>query len=282
MSSFLFQPACVVVDSVPQKIAWVAAAPELDPNLEEGARLLRLFDGDGTPITEFKWHTNPVRQSAQWVFLEEDGTTIQVRQALPGDAVATGFAPYPLPMKLLREKSRNPPMDGQQTELMAAVNPDDHYVLTLILVSPAGVYARYSSNWFEIASANSLGNCYLVGVEDTAVEMYDAHDARGSQVSVKALPTIRDWVPQADVATVQLAEEVVETPGETAANPEGMGQDQETEAITAAGVLVLPTRLDQEDLVQEALEAGAANAEVRWAVRRRLEQLNWTGEFPWN
>jgi hypothetical protein len=265
----------VVVDSVPEKIAWLVAAPELEANLEEGGRLLRLFDGDGTSITEFKWKTNPVRQGSQWVFLEEDGTTIQVRQALPGDAVATGFAPYPLPMKLLREKSRNPAMDGQQTELMAAVNPDDHYVLTLILVSPAGVFARYSSSWFEIASANSLGNCYLVGIEDGAVEVYDAHDARGSQVSVKALPTIRDWVPQADVATVQVAKEITETPAEATANPEGM-------ALQAAGALVLPTRLDQADLVAGALELGTKMPEVRWAVKRRLEQLNWEGEFPWN
>lgn len=274
-TQFLFQPACVVVDSVPQKIAWIVDAPDLDPNLRDSGKILRLFDGDGTSITEYLWKTNPVRQGRQWVFLDENGTTIQVRQALPGDAVDTGFATYPLPMKLLREKSRNPGMDGQQTELMAAVNPDDNYVLTLILVSPAGVFARYSQNWFEIASANSLGNCYLVGVDDTAVETYDAYDARGTQVSIKALPTIRGWTPQADVATVQVTPESAQTPAEAPGNPEGM-------AVTAAGVLVLPTRADQEDAVARALELGLENPEVRWAIQRRLEQLNWEGDIPWN
>ena len=278
MSRFLFQPACVVVGSMPTFIGWQAEAPEFDPNLPDSHKLLRLIDGDGEQVTEIQWKSNPVRSGAEWVFLDDEGRTIQVRQALPGDAVATGFAPYPLPLKLLREKTRNPPMDGQPIELMAAVNPDDHYVLTLIMVSPAGVFARYSNNWFEIASANSLGNCYLVGVEDAAVEMYDVHDSRGSQVSVKALPTIRDWVPQADVATVQVAQEVVETPAEATANPEGMGE----QAITAAGVLVLPTRLSDEDIIAQALELGKSHEEVRWAVERRLEQLNWSGEFPWN
>jgi len=277
-SQFLFQPACVVVDSVPERIAWLVEAPDLDPNLRASGKLLRLFDGDGTSVTEFKWTENPVRQSRQWVFVSEGGGTIQVRQALPGDAVSTGFAPYPLPERLLREKTRNPAMDGQTEQLMAAVNPDDNYVLTLVMVSPVGVYARYSQNWFEIASANSLGNCYLAGVEPAAVEMYDVHDSRGTQVSINALPTIRDWVPQANVAQIQVAEEVVEpagiAPGTPPAEP-GAG-------LVSAGALMLPTRLEDGDIIAQALELGKENEEVRWAVQRRLELIGWKGELPWN
>lgn len=275
MSQFLFQPACVVVDSVPERIAWRVETPDVDPNLWPSGRLLRLFDGDGTSVTEYQWAQNPVRKSRQWVFVEEDGTTIQVRQALPGDAVSTGFAPYPLPEKLLREKSRNPAMDGQQEQLMAAVNPDDNYVLTLVLVSPAGVYARYSGAWFEIASANSLGNCYLAGVEPGAVELYDAHDSKGTQVSVTALPTIRDWVPQANVAQVQVTPEVTEPADQAPGNPVGLG-------VQAAGALTLPTRLDDVLSIAQAIDAGKDNEEVRWAVQRRLTQLGWKGELPWN
>jgi hypothetical protein len=272
---FLFQPACVVVGSVPEHISWSTIAPTLDPNLEAGGKILRLFDGNGEQINELQWTENPVRRGNEWVFVDADGTTIQVRQALPGDAVSTGFAPYSLPMKLLREKSRNPGMNGTQEQLMAAVNPDDDYVLTLLLVSPAGVYARYSQNWFEIASANSLGNCYLVGIEPEAIETYDAHDSRGTQVSIKAIPTIRDWVPQTDVAQVQVAEEVVEPVGEAPGNPVGVG-------LTSAGIMNLPTSLEQAELIEVALEAGLAHEEVRWAIERRLGQLKWDGEFPWN
>jgi hypothetical protein len=159
---------------------------------------------------------------------------------------------------------------------MAAVNPDDHYVLTLVVVSPAGVFARYSQNWFEIDSANSLGNCYLVGVEPTAIETYDAYDSRGAQVAIESLPTIRGWTPQAQVATVQVAEEVVEPVGSAPGNPVGPA------TLTAAGVLEMPTSLEQLDVIGRSLAYATENPEVRWAVQRRLEQLGWTEELPWN
>jgi hypothetical protein len=286
MSQFLFQPATVVVGSVPEYIAWKVWTPDQSLTLPTKHQILRLTAGDGYSITEFRWEENPVRNAKQWLFTEEDGTTIQVRQALPGDAVSTGLAPYPLPEKLLRERTRNPSMDGQQEELMAAVNPDDNYVLTLILVSPAGVYARYSANWFEIASANSLGNCYLTGVHPEAVEMYDVYDSKGSQVSVKELPTIRDWVPQTDVATVQISEETALTPNEAPGNPEGIAEESRpaptVAPVTSAGVLVLPTKADQDDIIAQALALGKDNEEVRWAIQRRLSQLDWQGDIPWN
>lgn len=273
--TFLFQPATVLIDAVPQRIAWIVEAPDHDPNLMASGKLLRLWDGNGESITEYQWKENPVRTGHQWVFTDTRGRTIQVRQALPGDAVSTGFAPYSLPMRLLREKSRNPGMDGQYNTLMAAVNPDDNYVLTLVLVSPAGVYARYSQNWFEIASANSLGNCYLVGVMDTAVETYDSYDSRGNQVSIKSLQTIPGWTPPENVAQVQVATEAVTTPAEQPGQPAGVG-------VVAAGDLVLPTRLDQTEQITAALRAGEVNPDIRWAVQRRLSQLHWEGEFPWN
>jgi hypothetical protein len=126
------------------------------------------------------------------VFVTPDNDVILIRQAMAGDAVGTGASSFAPPDRVLRD----PAWANSRHELMALVDPNNDYVMPLVLVAPSGMYARYSRMWFKVAHPTSaFGDAHLVGVEDSALDPYDDVDTKGMLIHIRRLATKTNWKP---------------------------------------------------------------------------------------
>jgi hypothetical protein len=116
------------------------------------------------------------------------GSRVLVRPIRESDgplaSIAVRTAPMPVP---LIEAALN----GEITtmpEIYALVD-DEGDVFTLIMFGTDAPYVRVDQGWLPVPNtAEVIENYQLLGVADAAVDLYDAADIQGLQVSALALP----------------------------------------------------------------------------------------------
>ena len=109
----------------------------------------------------------------------------------------------------------------------------------------------------------------VLDVADEAVDVFDAADLAGQQVSVLSLPAVDDQ--ELDPFRASQPDDSVEV-GEPLPPPE---------TVTASAVSIVPI-LSRDD-VPRAITAAVKDPSARWYVERRLKALKLSDEFdlPW-
>ena len=130
-------------------------------------------------------------------------------------------------------------------------------VMTLVMMTDDGVFARYSGLWHRVSDMSSLDGGSMVIVDGpSAVSLYDEADTRGQQIPIVAFPDVD--------------EQEAARAGETSSVP----------PVTASGMVTLPIIATASDIPQ-AVSAGEADPSVRWYVEKRARALDPAVEFPW-
>lgn len=217
------------------------------------------------------WHdlylegTPEVVEPGHVIAATQAGTNIDVRKIRPTDAMlAAGLEQgFPLPIEVLEGMAAM--TISEQTTLQAVVD-ENGWVVTLILITDIGMYARYDNNWQRVTDpAAFLDDFAVYDATPDAVAAWDAVDVVGDTMAVTALPLAEGQNP-----------------------PEARVPEPDEPAVTAAGqvllerqVLLRPirTRADIPDAITAAME----NESARWYVERRIKALGVEDEFdlPW-
>jgi hypothetical protein len=218
----------------------------------DGITLANLDDGDtirSWPVREIV-HQDP--SEMMWIGIE--GSLFTARAIRPPDAKLAGIYGYDLPVKLLEAMTfgqvENP------MELQAVVDRDDNRVLTLLLASDAGLFARYDRLWHPVVEPDIFDGTELVNVHEDAIQLYDAADQIGGQVAANLLPTGRNTLS-----------------GETLPPPD-------SDPMVASAPIYLPI-IDTADDLNEAITAAADDPETRWYIEKRASALGLEVTFPW-
>lgn len=189
------------------------------------------------------------------------GSNFVARRIMPSDAAATRMYGYDLPVPVilatLNSYLENP------MQLQAIVDSDDDRVMTLLLATDAGLYARYDTLWFPVTDPEVFEGSYMIDVSDNAIQLYDAADVIGGQIAASAL-------------TGPEGEDVpVAPPTETLAD-----QSIEPEPMSASGTVEVPI-IENEEQLQAAIVAATDSPGIRWYVEKRASALGVEVEFPW-
>ncbi len=202
------------------------------------------------PIPELTFLSN---EEVSWV--GNAGALYTARGSRPADAALAGWYGYDLPVAVIGAIATG----TQENPLMleAVVDRTDQRVLTLLLSSDAGLFARYDSLWHPVTDPEIFDDVYLVQVTDDAIQLYDATDTVGGQVAAVSLP--------------------LDTPREVPPPPD---TTLEESVVIASASARMPTISDMQSLAV-AVEAAVANPEMRWYVERRAAALGAETDFPW-
>lgn len=71
---------------------------------------------------------------------------------------------------------------------LEALVEDNGDVATMLLISPAGMYARYDAEWVILTDPELISHLDAVAVEDTALDLHDPHDQTGMSVKIGSMP----------------------------------------------------------------------------------------------
>lgn len=182
------------------------------------------------------------------------GDQFIARAIQPSDAPLAGVYSYDLPVPVLSAMAFNQ-LENQMT-LQAIVDRDDNRVLTLLLATDAGLFARYDTLWHPVTDPEVFEDAYMIDVHEDAIQLYDAADSIGGQVAAASLPT----GPNTFDATVP----------------------PPTEApITASAPIEVPLIIETADELDEAITAAVDAPDIRWYVEKRAQALGVEVEFPW-
>lgn len=231
-----------------------AAGVEYEYLPEDGHWDVRLDEGD-------YWRSIYTKQLDRETQDELDFTTIHgnrviVRDPVPSDVVAAGWSTFTWPIELIYAVLRGETPMMTDPDMHALVDAKGN-VMTLVLMTGDGVYARYSGLWHRVSDLSALDGGTTVQVDaDTAVSLYDEADTRGQQVPIVAFPE----VDQADAAAA--------------------GAASSLPPITASGMATLPVIATASD-VPSAVALGESDPSVRWYVEKRARALDPAVVFPW-
>lgn len=195
-----------------------------------------------------------------------NGLPITVRATIEDDAVVLPSLPrYPLPVPVIIGSITGENMD---THIEALVE-DDGYVSTLLLVTDMGLYTRYSRTWIRLADVDLIDGLSSVEVYDEAVDVYDAADDVGQQVSIEGLPREdRDEVGLGELFVAESA-------------PRTFDPDGDKEPVTASVMEAELPVIDTPEQLLAALETATEDESLRWYVERRAAALGVEVELPW-
>lgn len=146
-----------------------------------------------------------------------------------------------------------------------AMTDDDGVVITLYQNDPEhGAVVRSSGEWVPLVDPEVIEDLAFVGVQDSAVDLYDEHAADDKLVPIKFYSPSAEG-PYWTQAIPLDDDEVVEDE-----------EDEVSEEPIAASV----TLASAEDL-DAAIAAAAENPELRWYVERRVAALGLEASLPW-
>lgn len=189
------------------------------------------------------------------------GLSVTVRATIEDDAVAVeGLPGYPLPVRVITASISGENMD---THIEALVE-DDGYVSTILLVTDVGLFTRYARTWIALRDVNLIDGLNSVEVEDGAVDVYDAADDLGQQVSIDGLPSEdRDRVGAGQLFVAASAPRTFATA---------------TEPVTASAELPI---VDTPEQLTAAIESAVSDPSIRWYIEKRVRALEMEVELPW-
>jgi hypothetical protein len=197
-------------------------------------------------------------------FLEAEtpgGIRVIVRPYDQYDPVRMGVSAIPWPKSVAQDW-----MIGEDQIMLNALVDDNGDVATLLLDSPSTSYVRYTGQWFILSDLEAISDYDFVGVEDTALDLYDPADQAGKSVKITSMPV----KPEEDFrVTVRYSGD----PDADALKP------IMSETIVAS--LTIPTIASVRDL-PAAIEFAQEYPEFQWYVTRRAKALGIEESFPWN
>jgi hypothetical protein len=189
----------------------------------------------------------------------------------------------------------NDEMGGLGDMHLEALADDAGNVMTIMQVSNAGLWLRYSGAWVELMNPDTIEDWGAVEVDDSALPMYDAFDQNGQQTTLFALPVkdVTDLAPfrgetvaateQTGVAGSLQTGGIVHNPpvflgGERISDgPLVASDDEGPRVIEPIHLPVIDEARDVPGAVQIALQEPAH----RWYVERRIKALGIDYNLPW-
>ena len=264
MRRLVAQPATVIIaDHVFETVAeaWLSDEHDEPMTLLAGTSFYHYVDIGEAEIDVpglFKGVTTP------------SGFPITVRAVEEEDTVGQGgFPAFPLPVPVIGAILSGQNMD---THLEALVG-EDGFVATMLLVTDAGLYVRYSSNWLRLYDVDPISNLNSVEVDDSALALYDDADNAGNVLPIASMPG-----PEKKTGTRQVLDLATVTVG--AGVQMTFSPGQEPIAVTAA-MATIPIRIDTADDLPGAISAAANDESLRWYVERRARALAPEMVLPW-
>ena len=231
-----------------------AAAVEYEYRPEEGVWEVRVAESDYWRSIFTKSIDNESDSGLE--FTTVYGNRVFVRDPVPSDIVDAGWSTFTWPIELIYAVLRGETVMSSDPEMHALVDAKGN-IMTLVMMTDDGVFARYSGLWHRVADMSALDGGSMVVVDgDSAVSLYDEADVRGQQIPIQSLPDV-------DPAEVESATAATSLP-----------------PVTASGMATLPIIATASDIPQ-AVSAGEADPSVRWYVEKRARALDPAVEFPW-
>jgi hypothetical protein len=159
------------------------------------------------------------------------------------DPVTAGVTDIPWPKTVMQDW-----LSGG-TVLIEALVDTNGDVATMMMSSASALYLRFSNQWVLLTDPETIEDYDVVGVEGSALDLYDRYDILGQSVKIGSMPVI-----PADSDRVG---GYVEVEGEM--------------PLVAAGVAV-PTIASARDL-PAAIEFAQEHTDFQWYVDRRAKAL---------
>lgn len=154
-------------------------------------------------------------------------------------------------------------------DTVMAMTDDDGVVITLYQNDPEhGGVIRHNGEWIPLVDPSTLSGLAFVGVQDSAIDLYDEHEADQNLVPIKFYaPTAEGpyWTEAVSLSDDELVED-----------EEDEGDEIEEEPIAASIVINLS------DDLPAAIAAAIDDESIRWYVERRIAALGLEAvDLPW-
>lgn len=160
-------------------------------------------------------------------------------------------------------------------EGIMAMTTDQGIVATLLQRdAEAGASVRHEGEWIPVTDPETLDGLTFVGVDESAVDLYDTHEADGNLVPIKYYtPTAEGphWPEPVLVDDEDL--EFDEETGEFSSSTEE--SDEDVEPLAASIPINSASDLDL------AISAALRDPDLRWYVERRVAALGLKASLPW-
>jgi hypothetical protein len=254
ITPFRVKPVAIVTEYANSKEVRLAAELELE-EVEMAATPTTLVNitfsdhGRSLPVAEIINH-----DPDELVWLGAEGSVFTARRIKPSDAPLANVYGYDLPEAVLAAMAYGQLENPMQ--LQAIVDEDTNRVMTLLLSTDAGLYARYDTLWHPVTDPEVFDGSYMIDVYEDSIQLYDAADSVGSQVAAAALPTSAN---EFEVGTPMPTDEPATTP------------------FVAAAIPII----EDANQLQETIPLGAENPSLRWYIEKRAQALGVEVEFPW-
>lgn len=252
---FRLSPLAIVREGADEKDVRLAVSLELEQLDDSPTKLVNITFSDSGRTMRIDSIVN--QESDEWSWLGVEGSVFTARAIRPSDAELSGSYGYDLPVAVLGAiaygQLENPIM------LQAIVDEDNERVITLLLASDAGLYARYDTLWHPVTDPEVFTGTYLLDVTEDAIQLYDAADQIGGQVAAAAMP----------VGEGNITDGSIPVPPDT--------PEPSSVPLMASGVPVIEDRAQ----LDEAITAAVNEPSMRWYVEKRAQALGAEVEFPW-
>lgn len=152
-----------------------------------------------------------------------------------------------------------------------AMTDDEGVVVTLYQNDPehGGVF-RHDGAWVPLVDPTTLTELAFVGVQDSAVALFDEHEASGNLVPIKFYtPTAEGpyWTDAIPLNDDEVSEDVED--------------ESEEEIVVDEEPLAASVTLNTVDDLTAAIAAANDDPDLRWYVERRVAALGLEASLPW-
>lgn len=164
-----------------------------------------------------------------------------------------------------------------------AMTDEDGVVITLYQSNEEhGADIRHDGAWIPLTDPETIADLAFVGVQDSAVALYDEHEAAENLLPIKFYtpsaegPYWTEAVPLSDEETVDDEDDVEAAEGETATEEVSETDEDEADEALAASV-----GLNSAEDLDLAISAALRDPDLRWYVERRMSALGLEADLPW-
>jgi len=239
-----------------------------DPAMDRGVLTVQMLDPAGDRamfLSEIKLDVPGLLEGISI----PNGRLVRYRETTEWDVVGAHISSYPWPVPVISALVNTDYHGGGVGNVhLEALADDSGNVMTIMQVSDAGLYLRYSGQWVELQDPDVIENWGAVEVADNALTLYDAFDQSGQTVSLFTMP-VKDVL---DLAPYR---------GEAVATVEMTGVagsiEPEPKPVPVLPMPVINSRRDVPGAVETALQ----DSSHRWYVERRIKALGLDYNLPW-
>lgn len=289
MTAFRHKPATVVVTNraTREQEVWVGSHARFGPSDGLAAPFaVELFargDMKIFPIGTILADSNDELE----LLGSEEGSQITVRAYQPEDATRaiTVDSEFALPSAVVATMVNDEAGEARVTNTapsLEALVDDNGFVSTLLLVSDAGLYARYDSQWVPLQSSDPLDGLSVYELKPEGLSLYDQYDQVGQSVHIASMP-ITD-AEAVDRPVIMVGDTVTKaaipdpTPAQEPAAEEAIVEE---DVEVSVDPLAASAAADVPEELKAMIAAGERDPDVRWVAERRARAMNYEGPLPW-